>query len=163
MDGENFVPQVIDPDEVPHDLRDLIPWAERFGIGSNVIPDDVAENMSRAEWDALSQALKGRHEQIEKWLNECYLEDGTLGESTEAANCFRTMCRFEAEYNDGPYWAGRPQWWAAKQDERRAEETRERFVQLSDGPACPQCGKPLRTAKARQCFSCGASWHDAAT
>jgi hypothetical protein len=24
---------------------------------------------------------------------------------------------------------------------------------------CPQCGKPLRSNQARQCFSCGADWH----
>ena len=27
------------------------------------------------------------------------------------------------------------------------------------GPPCPHCGEPLRTSKARQCFSCGADWH----
>jgi hypothetical protein len=27
------------------------------------------------------------------------------------------------------------------------------------GPACPKCGQPLRTAKAQQCFLCGAKWH----
>ena len=26
---------------------------------------------------------------------------------------------------------------------------------------CPYCGKPLRTDLARQCFECGADWHDA--
>ncbi len=24
---------------------------------------------------------------------------------------------------------------------------------------CPKCGEPLRTALAKQCFSCGADWH----
>lgn len=27
------------------------------------------------------------------------------------------------------------------------------------GPPCPECGKPLRSAKASQCFHCGADWH----
>jgi hypothetical protein len=28
-----------------------------------------------------------------------------------------------------------------------------------NGPPCPKCGRPLRTAKSQQCFSCGAKWH----
>jgi hypothetical protein len=28
-----------------------------------------------------------------------------------------------------------------------------------DTVPCPHCGKPLRTAKARQCFECGVDWH----
>jgi hypothetical protein len=28
-----------------------------------------------------------------------------------------------------------------------------------NGPPCPQCGRKLRTAKAQQCFHCGADWH----
>ncbi len=29
----------------------------------------------------------------------------------------------------------------------------------SGGPPCPHCGSPMRTAKAQQCFTCGADWH----
>jgi len=28
------------------------------------------------------------------------------------------------------------------------------------GPPCANCGKPLRSALARQCFECGMDWHD---
>ncbi len=30
-------------------------------------------------------------------------------------------------------------------------------------PPCPYRGKPLRTDRARQCFECGADWHDPPT
>ena len=33
------------------------------------------------------------------------------------------------------------------------------FTRKAKGPPCPKCGKRLRTAKAQQCFSCGAKWH----
>jgi hypothetical protein len=43
--------------------------------------------------------------------------------------------------------------------EENKQRVRERFLTESKGPACPQCGKPIRTDKARQCFSCGAVWN----
>jgi hypothetical protein len=30
---------------------------------------------------------------------------------------------------------------------------------IGAGPPCPECGKPLRTKKAQQCYRCGADWH----
>ena len=29
-------------------------------------------------------------------------------------------------------------------------------------PSCPKCGKKLKTPNAKQCFSCGADWHEPA-
>jgi hypothetical protein len=30
----------------------------------------------------------------------------------------------------------------------------------NNGPPCPVCRRPLRTSKAKQCFACGADWHE---
>ncbi|MCH7727644.1 MAG: hypothetical protein IH991_14350 [Planctomycetes bacterium] len=30
-----------------------------------------------------------------------------------------------------------------------------------DAPKCPHCGQRLRSQNAKQCFHCGAAWHDA--
>jgi hypothetical protein len=34
------------------------------------------------------------------------------------------------------------------------------FAPPEDGPPCPHCGKSLRVKASRQCFRCGADWHD---
>lgn len=33
------------------------------------------------------------------------------------------------------------------------------FRQLPENTPCPNCGKPLRSNRARQCLECGAAWH----
>lgn len=34
------------------------------------------------------------------------------------------------------------------------------LVQPRMSVPCPYCGKPLRTNEAKQCFKCGADWHN---
>ena len=34
-------------------------------------------------------------------------------------------------------------------------------TKIGTGKPCPYCGRPLRTDRAKQCFECGADWHDA--
>jgi hypothetical protein len=48
-------------------------------------------------------------------------------------------------------------WIGVKEPERWPEE-QTHWPKPKQTP-CPKCGEPLRTAIAKQCFSCGADWH----
>lgn len=153
--AENYRPVRLDPAEVPSDLRDLIPWAERFGVSCDITRHDVGEKTSQQDKDALSDALRGRHARINEWLNASLPLDGSIGQPSVAENAFLCMCVFELEENGGPGLAGAPGWYRDKLNERYRQATRERFFRESNGRPCPKCGKALRTSKAQQCFACG--------
>jgi hypothetical protein len=155
--AENYPPIHIDPAEVPPDLHDLIPLAERYGITCDITRHDLGDKTSQADKDALSLHLRGRHDRINEWLNSLGLRN-----DNNASPHFIAMCVFESEENDGPGLKGDPVFAKAfaekvKRDhfERQANHPRN-----NQGPPCPTCGQPLRTAKARQCLKCGAMWHD---
>ncbi len=71
----------LDPAQVPQDLRDLIPFAEEWGIGDDVIRSDVEEAASEQEKERFSQGLEGRTARITEWLDSF----GTELMSDEAA------------------------------------------------------------------------------
>ena len=69
-----FGPTVSEPihlrrDRVPPDLVDLIPLAEKWGIGDDVLRDEMQERATDAEKQAMADALKDRHERITAWLD----------------------------------------------------------------------------------------------
>ena len=59
----------IDPSQVPEDLRDLIPMAEMWGIGDDVIRSDFEEKASEEEKERFKEALTGRTTRITEWLD----------------------------------------------------------------------------------------------
>jgi ankyrin repeat protein len=50
----------------------------------------------------------------------------------------------------------------SRTDEPTPVHEREYDEEAKSDVACPYCGRPLRTAQAKQCFSCHMDWHDPA-
>jgi hypothetical protein len=76
----------LDPSKVPADLQDLIPHAEKWGIGDDLIRGDFQNKATDAEKKALQEALKGRNARITAWLDE-----QGAGEMTAEAAVFMYM------------------------------------------------------------------------
>lgn len=93
---------------------------------------------------------------INDWLNSLGLHSGN-----KASPHFIAMCVFELEENNGPGLKGDPVFARefAEKVKRDHFERQANAPKNGQGPPCPKCGQPLRTAKAQQCFKCGAKWH----
>jgi hypothetical protein len=71
----------LDSGKVPADLQDLIPYAEKWGIGGDISRSDFQGKAADSEKQALQAALKGRNARITAWLDE----QSADGMSEEAA------------------------------------------------------------------------------
>jgi len=67
--AENRPTIKIEVGEVPPNLRDLIPFAEQWGIGDDIIRHDVFLQSTPEEKEAFRTALKGRTGEISVWLD----------------------------------------------------------------------------------------------
>ena len=81
--AENRPDIKIDPMKVPENLRDLIPMAEKWGVGDDIIRTDIEEKASDMEKKAFRASLKNRTKQVNDWLDS-YDEKHTMSE--EAAH-----------------------------------------------------------------------------
>jgi len=59
----------LDPGKVPEGLRSLIPQAEKWGIGDDIIRGDLVDQSTPEERQKLHDALYGSYEEITAWLN----------------------------------------------------------------------------------------------
>ena len=67
--AENRPTLELDPTRVPDHLRHLVPLAERWGIGDDIIRNDVVDKSSDAEKRELHDALFEPYERITEWLS----------------------------------------------------------------------------------------------
>ena len=58
----------LDPVQVPTDLRHLVPLAEKWGIGDDIIRNDLIDKSSSAEKRELHDSLYAPFERIAEWL-----------------------------------------------------------------------------------------------
>ncbi len=93
----------LDSNNVPEQLRDLIPLAEQFGVGCDIRRHDLGSKTKNREKQKLSEALKGRHKDIARWLNEW---DGK-STPTKESSAFLRLCIFEMEECEGPGLPGK--------------------------------------------------------
>ena len=69
MDRFDRYREEIDLNEVPEHLRDLGPFAYKWGIGDDVARSALEESTSDEEKDELRRALTGKTEQVTEWLD----------------------------------------------------------------------------------------------
>jgi len=77
----------LDPRKVPTELRDLVPLAEIWGIGDDIIRFDFVEKASEVEMRALMTGLEGRTQAVQAWLGS----QPQGGELSEEAAAFMYM------------------------------------------------------------------------
>jgi hypothetical protein len=58
----------LDPVQVPTDLRHLVPLAEKWGIGDDIVRNDFIDKSSSAEKRELHDSLYAPFETITEWL-----------------------------------------------------------------------------------------------
>ena len=58
----------LDPQKVPAQLHDLIPLAETWGIGDDIIRFDFEQRASQAAKRELVEKLDGRVDEVQAWL-----------------------------------------------------------------------------------------------
>jgi len=68
LTAENRPEIHIDPKSVPESLRDLIPVAEKWGIGDDIIRCDVVDRATEEERREFQDAVRGRMDEVTAWL-----------------------------------------------------------------------------------------------
>jgi len=69
ISSDNYKPPKINPEKVPENLRDLIPFAAKWGIMDDIIRVDFEEKASSEEKQEFKKALTDRTDEVQHWLD----------------------------------------------------------------------------------------------
>ena len=79
----------LDPAKVPTSLRHLIPLAEQFGIGDDLIRADVVANTSPSSLKALRDAVAANDDALDAWLAGVEADGPDFSDEYIAFSCMR--------------------------------------------------------------------------
>ena len=89
LTAENRPTIKLDPAKVPDTLRHLIPLAEQFGIGDDLIREDVVAKTPRSEIESMRQAVDARANEFDAWLAGPEASGPTFSDEYTAFSCLR--------------------------------------------------------------------------
>ena len=69
LTAERYKPPQLNPKQIPQHLRDLLPMVVKWGIGDDIIRDDLQQKASEDEKQELRDSLYGRGQAIKEWLD----------------------------------------------------------------------------------------------
>ena len=87
INSDDYIAPTLDPNKVPEDLRDIIPFAATWGIPDDVIRMDFEEKATESGKQKFKSALTGRTQKINQWL-DTFGKDKPM---SEEAACFMYM------------------------------------------------------------------------
>ena len=79
----------LDPANVPISLRPLIPLAEHFGVGDDLIRQDVLAKTSPQEVAAMRQLVNAHEDALEHWLTGPEAKQAKLSPEYVAFTCLQ--------------------------------------------------------------------------
>ena len=77
------------PGGVPPALRPLIPMAERYGIGDDLVREDVVEQAAIADLAALTAAYEPHEQDFDEWLGGADAASTSFSDEYVAFTCLR--------------------------------------------------------------------------
>ena len=89
LTAENRPTITLDPAKIPKALQHLVPLAEQFGIGDDLIREDVLAKTPASEIETMRRAVEAQADAFDEWLAGPEADGSALSEEYIAFTCLR--------------------------------------------------------------------------